>query len=254
MEINWSDYLEQIDKLVFCIKERYKEWNKEYKDIIHTPYSCIIGINRGGNILGTILSHRLNIPLGIISATKYEYTDRLVVSKSISIIAKSSTFDSILLVDDISDTGDTLLACANQLKTICNCNIQIATVVYKNQSKVVPDFYVIDVPSDSWVKFPYELKGKPNVPTPMDLSNKIVSEYKEAKEVESMQAGKRIKEFIKEKAQDIGIIKDTRKTTGRAEQVAALIGENPKITNKEICQKTGIHPSYLPRILKRLRG
>jgi len=287
IDISWTKYIELADKLGDKIVRFYNIDNTESNKTssITTPYTSIIGINRGGNIISTMLSHKLCIPCGIVSAENSVYTmndlssrhhgslqkdptridrrnvhcsiQRVTISKQISIIAKPGIFDNILLVDDIADTGDTLIKVANHVKAICNSKLQVATIIYKKRSKIIPDFYAGTAPDEAWVKFPYETKGEPKKAstgpntqyTYLPKTNSPLAS--KDKEVSEMKKGT-IKTFLKEKAQDMGIVRDTRKTTGRAEQVEALLAENPKLTNAELCKLTGIHRSYIGRVRKRI--
>ena len=70
--------------------------------------------------------------------------------------------NKILIVDDIFDTGRTLEALIKTIQDKAKDKgpvIKMATIYYKpskNQTKMVPDFYLKVV--DQWVVFPHELK------------------------------------------------------------------------------------------------
>ena len=63
---------------------------------------------------------------------------------------------SILVVDDVSDTGDTLLFVKDYLTWLGAKDIRIATVFIKSQTKFVPDYYEKEISQDTWIVFPYE--------------------------------------------------------------------------------------------------
>ena len=63
---------------------------------------------------------------------------------------------SILVVDDVSDTGDTLLFVKDYLTWLGAKDIRIATVFMKSQTKFVPDYYEKEISQDTWIVFPYE--------------------------------------------------------------------------------------------------
>lgn len=72
--------------------------------------------------------------------------------------------DSLLIVDDVFDTGKSVEAFINELKKRCRRNmpstIRIATVFYKpskNQTELTPDFYMHK--TEDWLIFPHELDG-----------------------------------------------------------------------------------------------
>ncbi|MEW5801341.1 MAG: phosphoribosyltransferase family protein [bacterium] len=69
----------------------------------------------------------------------------------------------ILIVDDIFDTGRTLSSVIQAIQHRASekrPEIKVATIFFKpskNQTTIVPDFYLREV--DQWVVFPHELKG-----------------------------------------------------------------------------------------------
>jgi len=130
----WYSYLDLVEKL-------YKQinWKKE-------NFRVIISINRGGNIIGTILSHKTGLPL-------------VVLNKG-GIIYEREKF---LVVDDIADTGSTLanidyLAQGARLdyhpSAYANKDYKTATLHCKKNSKVLPDYFVEE--TDKWIVYPYE--------------------------------------------------------------------------------------------------
>jgi len=89
----------------------------------------IYGIPRGGMIVAVYLSHATGIPV------QEEWFD---------------VNEKTLIVDDIADTGDTLLPYKFN-------GYKIATIYYHKQSKVVPDIWIYEK-KDEWIKFPWETK------------------------------------------------------------------------------------------------
>lgn len=79
------------------------------------------------------------------------------------IVERANSDDTVLFVDDVFDTGLSMKAVIDKLKSKSRKNmpnIKIATVYYKpSRSKVdfKPDFYVHSV--DDWLIFPHELIG-----------------------------------------------------------------------------------------------
>lgn len=92
-------------------------------------FHYIYAIPRGGLVIGVWLSHRLNIPL---------VSDH----NSLSYIA-----GPILVVDDIADTGKTLLKYQQS-------RYKLATLYYKKRSIVKPHFYAEE--TENWIVFPWE--------------------------------------------------------------------------------------------------
>lgn len=112
---SWDDFDRAIDKFVeFCRENNLR-------------FSGIYAIPRGGLVPGVCLSHRLRLPLF------YHCLDK-----------------SVLVVDDIADTGKTLLPFSGKSF--------IFTIFYHKQSLVVPDFWVYEK-TGGWIIFPWERKS-----------------------------------------------------------------------------------------------
>lgn len=132
--LDWPTYLNLIDQLFEKV-----DWKKE-------KFKKIISVNRGGNVIGTILSHKANIPLTVLNKTGMIYET-----------------EKYLVVDDIAHTGSTLanisyLSQGAAMKyhplQYANKDFKIATLHYRTESKVKPDYFVETV--DKWIVYPYE--------------------------------------------------------------------------------------------------
>ncbi|MFT6693340.1 MAG: hypoxanthine phosphoribosyltransferase, partial [Neolewinella sp.] len=71
--------------------------------------------------------------------------------------------DSLLIVDDVHDTGLSIQQAIDDLKKACKKNtpdIRIATPYYKpknNKAGKAPDYFLHE--TDEWLVFPHELHG-----------------------------------------------------------------------------------------------
>lgn len=107
-------------------------WEEVYKYISaleeHLPstVSGVYGIPRGGNVLATMISYYYGFPL------------------------LQAPCKDCIVVDDISDTGETLLHYKAK-------GYFITTMFYHKQSKVVPDFWLFEK-TDEWIVYPWEMK------------------------------------------------------------------------------------------------
>lgn len=64
-------------------------------------------------------------------------------------------YKSILIIDDIADTGETLDAVSKLFKqTLTTATIKIAVLFYKTKSKIKPDYYAEE--TNEWIVFPWE--------------------------------------------------------------------------------------------------
>lgn len=149
--VDWNTYFEWCNQLVRDIKK---------SGVIPT---CIVGISRGGLIPANYIAYKLGIrKVYSIGMTSYEGEKQgdLAIYQGIGTIFNKKT--SILIVDDIADTGNSLLAAIDHIKNgyshdLYTPNIRTATLVYKpSTSKHKPDFYSISGSADEWVIFPYE--------------------------------------------------------------------------------------------------
>lgn len=119
----------------------------------------IVGIARGGLIPATLLSHKLNIPMEVIHASSYEGTRRTLERPTqIEGWKKEYAAKHVAIVDDIMDTGNTWDAILyGDGRTARSIDATLFTLVKKTDARFI-NFgnYFAQVPSDVWVKFPWE--------------------------------------------------------------------------------------------------
>ncbi|MCK4243892.1 phosphoribosyltransferase [Candidatus Bathyarchaeota archaeon] len=139
----------------------------------------ILGISRGGWPPARVISDFLENPN--IANIKVEfYTDISKMSKEPIITQTISTpveGKSILLVDDVADTGKTLKLVYNKLIENNAKDIKVATLYYKPKSIFKPDFFMIN--TKAWVVFPWE-----RYETIKSLGSEMIKEGKHLDEVE----------------------------------------------------------------------
>lgn len=125
---------------------KYVSWN-EYDEDIHLlarkikkdnyNYNNIICIKRGGLVIGTQLSHLLNIP------TIYTEDDDVIMFNQ-----------PFLLVDDVSDTGKTLSSITTLIDSE-GLSYKVATLYRKDHTLFEPDFTTRTI--NEWIVFPWEI-------------------------------------------------------------------------------------------------
>ena len=115
--LTWDDINSLVDKLTNEVSQA------------PVPPLYITGLPRGGLIPAVMLSHKLNIPY-----------------VNISLIRALPAVD-VLVVDDIADSGETLL----QYKAY-----QTAVLHYKLQSEATPTDYAEEVENEAWIVYPWE--------------------------------------------------------------------------------------------------
>lgn len=128
----------------------------------NTKYDTIVGIGRGGLVPAVIVSHSLGVPLVPVmwqkrdGNTQYEQVLREYV-KGLS----SDIENRILIVDDINDTGVTMLEVGNSLKNFLQVYekpaiVKTFTVYQKPSTKHPSDFFMEELDDDEWAIFPWE--------------------------------------------------------------------------------------------------
>lgn len=132
----------------------------------------IVGVWRGGAPVGIAVQELLDV-LGVeadhIAIRTSSYTgigerSRHVKVHGLTYLTKQlESEDSLLIVDDVHDSGLSIDQVIHDLRQACKKNtpdIRIATPYYKpdnNQTDRVPDYYIHE--TSDWLVFPHELHG-----------------------------------------------------------------------------------------------
>lgn len=133
----------------------------------------IIGIWRGGTPVGIAVQEYLDykgIITDHIAIRTSSYTGINEQSKTVRvhglhyIIENINAEDSLLIIDDVFDSGRSVKAAIEQLSTNTRKNmphnLKIACPWYKpsnNKVDLIPDYYIHE--TDKWLVFPHELTG-----------------------------------------------------------------------------------------------
>jgi hypoxanthine phosphoribosyltransferase len=111
-KISWKVFEQMLNNLVHKIKK------SNYK------FDGIYGVPKGGIIIAVCLAYKLNLPLLLYPT------------------------NNSLLVDDISDSGNTLKNIKHK---------KIATLFSSTWTKVIPNYFIkIKKDMNSWIIFPWE--------------------------------------------------------------------------------------------------
>ncbi|OWP57457.1 MAG: hypothetical protein B2I17_00660 [Thermoplasmatales archaeon B_DKE] len=122
--------------------------------------AALVYIERGGMVPAfLILSKFPDIKTYRIRASYY--SDVGTASKDVEIYNIPNDLSRlksgyILLIDEIVDTGKTMLRIRDELKPRVSVDIVTASIFLKKQSAYTPDFYSKLVESDVWIVLPYE--------------------------------------------------------------------------------------------------
>lgn len=148
-KISWTYYFRLINNLVEMIATHAQE-----------KFDLIVGISRGGLIPAFMLSHSWNVPLDVIVTSSYSKDNKqtkLKIGNSSYLCFPDIKKDSkVLIVDDLTDSGETMRAVVDLYEKKGFKDIRTAVLFYKRSSKFDPSYFVAGADEDVWIKFPYE--------------------------------------------------------------------------------------------------
>jgi hypoxanthine phosphoribosyltransferase len=141
---SWDEIEEITKKLAENIKKsRFK-------------FDWIVGISRGGLVPARLLSDYLDCSK--VAIMRVEFYENVGKTKDFPRITQpvgvSLKGKNVLLVDDVADTGRSLVVAKDHIKRKGAKEIKIATLHYKPISIFKPDFYVIE--TSAWIIYPWE--------------------------------------------------------------------------------------------------
>lgn len=135
--------------------------------------SFIVAVWRGGAPMGIavqeLLAYRgVETDHIAIRTSSYQAIDQQAAHVKVYnlsyLIKKISAEDRLLIVDDVYDTGRSIEAIIDALRSATRLNmpaaVKVAVPYYKparNKTQRVPDYYLYE--TDQWLKFPHSLEG-----------------------------------------------------------------------------------------------
>ena len=115
------------------------------------PFRGIVAISRGGLIPAAIVARELECRLlESVSVVSYDEEDQ-GAPKVLKYPTAAGDGEGFLIVDDLVDTGVTARLVRNLLP-----RAHFACLYAKPAGKAVADTYVVEVPQDTWVLFPWD--------------------------------------------------------------------------------------------------
>lgn len=159
--VSWDEYHQLIERLVCQVHQ--SGWQMDQ----------ILCLARGGLRVGDILSRVFDRPLAILSTSSYREEGgtrqgSLVISPTISLTV-GALQGRVLVVDDLADSGATLTAVIDHLKTHFPVVTDIRTGVLwsKACSRFRPDYCAQALSASPWIHQPFE---RYDTLTPQDLA------------------------------------------------------------------------------------
>lgn len=147
--VSWDEYHLLTERL--ALKVHASGWQ----------FDQILCLARGGMRPGDVLSRVFDKPLGIMSTSSYRaeagtIQGRLDMAKYIT-LPKGELAGRVLLVDDLADSGVTLKAVVERLRSMPSITeLRSAVIWTKGVSSYTPDYYVELLPSSPWIHQPFE--------------------------------------------------------------------------------------------------
>jgi len=148
--VSYDEYNNLVEKL--AIKVHQSEWD----------FDTILCLARGGMRPGDVLSRIFDKPLAIMSTSSYR-AEAGTVQGHLDIAHYITTpqgeiAGKVLLVDDLADSGHTLHAVVELLKSKYKTITELRSAVLwtKGLSTFTPDYSVEFLPTNPWIHQPFE--------------------------------------------------------------------------------------------------
>jgi len=134
---SWEQFIDDSQKINSQIKEEF---------------DCLVGIAKGGIFLAGLMAQLM--AKNNVYLLSYQGGGENEPIKRLKAIHPDLQNKKILLVDDISDKGNTLSLAKADLEQLGN-RVKIATLHYKPDTKLIPDYFASR--EDAWIVYPWEV-------------------------------------------------------------------------------------------------
>jgi len=135
-----------------------EEWTRKVTSDIQTSGfipDAVIGLTRGGWIPSRLICDRLLVKN--LYAVKTEHWGLTATRNGEAVLAHGLPVDvegkSVLVVDDITDTGQSLRLATEHVQAGRPSAVKTATLLHIDHSTFVPDYYAKTVPREEWTWF-----------------------------------------------------------------------------------------------------
>ena len=151
--------------------------------IINTKYNpdFIIGLARGGWVLSRVLCDYLGVK--DLASLKVEHWGVTASQDGSAQIKYPLTIDlkgrRVLIVDDITDTGDSLRLAVDHITHLSPDELKTVTLRYIKGGKFIPDYYADEI-TWRWVIFPWNyIEDMCNIVSKIAISNPLRKDIRE---------------------------------------------------------------------------
>ena len=141
--ISWPEY----GNLAEALAEKVRSGGKKF--------DLVIGIARGGMPVAMVVSDHLGGKVDFINVKSYDGIGRRTAPRILSTVTEDIEGESVLIVDDLVDQGDTIKTLKQYLDERRPKALEMAVLFKKPWSKFDPEYYLEVV--DRWIVFPFEL-------------------------------------------------------------------------------------------------
>lgn len=153
LSISESDILKEIDRLA-------NEMNRDLSSC-NPLFICVLN---GAFMFASELMKRIHFPLEIsfVKFSSYEGTASSGVVKKIIGLDQKIAGRTVVIVEDIVDTGHTMQSIVSQLSELHPQDIKVATLLFKPAAlevEIKPDYVAMEIPSDFIVGFGLDYDG-----------------------------------------------------------------------------------------------
>ncbi|MDO8669499.1 MAG: phosphoribosyltransferase family protein [Candidatus Buchananbacteria bacterium] len=137
--------------------KKYYSWQQftldgqKIKDQIKEDFDCLVGIAKGGIFLTGLMAQLMDTRN--VYLVSYQGGGSGEAIFRLGNIHPDLKNKKILLLDDLSDQGDTLVKVKADLENMGN-KVKIATLHYKPGTKLIPDYFASL--ETAWIVYPWE--------------------------------------------------------------------------------------------------
>ncbi len=149
LAITWEQYHRLIEHLAVQVHNAQARFDQ------------VVALSRGGLRVGDAFSRMFKTPLVVMAASSYEGEDdrdqgALTLGSQLAHTC-TKLGPRLLLVDDLADSGATLMAAHQWLAdTLPGTEVKTAVLWRKASSNIQPDFWAMELPHNPWVLQPFE--------------------------------------------------------------------------------------------------